>query len=227
MIHKSDKSLCHQAMPNPSPVQKVPNDVNMMPATYFVVFSGTRAAGLRSANPAAATTMTATSSPSSNTALDEVKNPVRSVMSAGPKIATIAMIAANPHAAPESADRHDRVNATANTAVSASTASAADAKNAVPASSHVCMPVFYPPRIDQPSRPAGDAGVGGSTSTSSAAQSSRKNAAASVTRPIVWNEPRSESFVTLAGLMSTFTTRTVAGSMFPTAIECSSVQIMS
>jgi hypothetical protein len=40
-------------------------------------------------------------------------------------------------------------------------------------------------------------------------------------------EPRSVSFVTLAGLMSTQITLQLAGNRFPTAIEWSSVQTMS
>ena len=44
-----------------------------------------------------------------------------------------------------------------------------------------------------------------------------------MTTPTVWEEPRSLSLVTTAGLMSTHTTRTQEGSMFPTPMECSMV----
>ena len=45
--------------------------------------------------------------------------------------------------------------------------------------------------------------------------------------PSVWCEPRSVSFVTELGLMSTQTVLHEAGSRLPTAIECSSVQTIS
>ena len=48
-----------------------------------------------------------------------------------------------------------------------------------------------------------------------------RNRPTSVTTPTVWAEPRSESFVTTAGLMSTQTTRTQDGSMLPTPMLCS------
>ena len=48
-----------------------------------------------------------------------------------------------------------------------------------------------------------------------------KNRPTSVTSPIVCDDPRSASFVTTAGLMSTHTTGTQAGSMLPTPIPCS------
>ena len=44
---------------------------------------------------------------------------------------------------------------------------------------------------------------------------------------MVWNVPRSLSLVTVAGLMSTQTTLTHAGSRLPVAIECSAVAISS
>ena len=44
---------------------------------------------------------------------------------------------------------------------------------------------------------------------------------------MVWNVPRSLSLVTVAGLMSTQTTLTQAGSRLPVAIECSAVAIRS
>ena len=55
----------------------------------------------------------------------------------------------------------------------------------------------------------------------------RRNGSTSVTRPIVWNVPRSPSLITVAGLMSTQTTFTQAGSRLPVAIECSAVAIRS
>ena len=58
---------------------------------------------------------------------------------------------------------------------------------------------------------------------SSSAASDRRNGSASVTMPTVWMLPRSVSFVTVAGLMSTQATFTHAGSRLPTAIECSVV----
>ena len=48
----------------------------------------------------------------------------------------------------------------------------------------------------------------------------------SVTRPTAWKVPRSASFVTTPGLMSTQSVFTVAGSRFPTAIECNIVPII-
>ena len=48
-----------------------------------------------------------------------------------------------------------------------------------------------------------------------------------MTRPTVWKLPRSISLVTTAGLMSTQTVATDAGSRFPTAIECSIVESIS
>src|SRR5438552_14295452 len=53
-----------------------------------------------------------------------------------------------------------------------------------------------------------------------------RNKPTSVTIPSVCAEPRSASFVTTAGLMSTHTTRTQLGSMLPTPIECSIVDSM-
>ena len=47
-----------------------------------------------------------------------------------------------------------------------------------------------------------------------------------MTRPTVWNVPRSLSLVTVAGLMSTQTTLTHAGSRLPVAIECRAVAII-
>jgi hypothetical protein len=38
-------------LPNPSPVQKVPKVVNMIPTTNFSVFSGTFASGTRARAP--------------------------------------------------------------------------------------------------------------------------------------------------------------------------------
>src|SRR2546427_495252 len=57
--------------------------------------------------------------------------------------------------------------------------------------------------------------------------SSRKNDSTSVTRPIDCQLPRSASLVTTAGLMSTHTVRTPAGSMLPVAMECSMVESIS
>src|SRR5206468_10116942 len=54
----------------------------------------------------------------------------------------------------------------------------------------------------------------------------RRNGSTSVTRPTVWNVPRSLSLVTVAGLMSTETTLTQAGSRLPVAIECRAVAII-
>src|SRR3954447_21166599 len=51
-------------------------------------------------------------------------------------------------------------------------------------------------------------------------RSSRKSPT-SVTTPTAWPVPRSLTFVGTAGLMSTQTIRTHAGSMLPTAMECS------
>src|SRR5207249_12273963 len=51
----------------------------------------------------------------------------------------------------------------------------------------------------------------------------RRKGSASVTTPTVWTLPRSVSFVTVAGLMSTHATLTQAGSRLPVAIECSMV----
>ena len=51
-----------------------------------------------------------------------------------------------------------------------------------------------------------------------------RNKPTSVTRPIVCDDPRSASFVTTAGLMSTQITGTQAGSMLPTPIPCSIVE---
>ena len=48
----------------------------------------------------------------------------------------------------------------------------------------------------------------------------------SVMMPIAWALPRSASLVTVAGLMSTHTSGTDAGRMFPVAIECSIVATM-
>src|SRR5207253_178676 len=54
--------------------------------------------------------------------------------------------------------------------------------------------------------------------------SSRKNDSTSVTSPTDCQLPRSASLVTTAGLMSTHTVRTPAGSMLPVAMECSIVE---
>ena len=54
-----------------------------------------------------------------------------------------------------------------------------------------------------------------------------RNNPTSVTRPIVWLDPRSASFVTTAGLMSTQITLTHAGSMLPTPMPCSIVDSIS
>src|SRR5207245_8107515 len=48
--------------------------------------------------------------------------------------------------------------------------------------------------------------------------SSRRKDSTSVTRPRVWEEPRSASLVTTAGLMSTQTVFTTAGSRLPVAM---------
>src|SRR5665213_3168407 len=65
------------------------------------------------------------------------------------------------------------------------------------------------------------------SAVSIARASSRRNDDASITMPRLWCEPRSVSFVTDAGLMSTQTVLHVAGSRLPTAIEWSSVQTIS
>src|SRR5205814_721752 len=57
--------------------------------------------------------------------------------------------------------------------------------------------------------------------------SRRRNNPTSVTMPIVCDEPRSASLVTTAGLMSTQTRRTHAGSILPTPIPCSIVDSTS
>ena len=62
---------------------------------------------------------------------------------------------------------------------------------------------------------------------SSSLTSARKNGSASVTTPTVWTLPRSVSFVTVAGLMSTHATLTQAGSRLPVAIECNIVATIS
>src|SRR5437016_5745589 len=56
------KSPGHEA-PIPSAAQNVPRLVSRMPTAYFNVFSGTRASGLRTASPAAATTAAAVRPP--------------------------------------------------------------------------------------------------------------------------------------------------------------------
>src|SRR5713101_8261812 len=56
--------------------------------------------------------------------------------------------------------------------------------------------------------------------------STRRNGSTSVTKPTDWNVPRSASFVTVAGLISTQTVFTDAGSKLPTAMECSVVAII-
>ena len=60
-IPRIERSACGHSAPAPSAPQKIPNEVNIIPTTYFILFSGTRASGLRSANPPAATTTTAAS----------------------------------------------------------------------------------------------------------------------------------------------------------------------
>ncbi len=60
----------------------------------------------------------------------------------------------------------------------------------------------------------------------SASASVRRNRPTSVTMPMAWPEPRSASFVTTAGLMSTQMVRTQAGIMLPVAMECSMVESM-
>ena len=56
---------------------------------------------------------------------------------------------------------------------------------------------------------------------------SRLNAGSmSVTNPIAWKVPRSVSFVTTDGLISTQIVLTLAGRRFPTAIECNIVPII-
>src|SRR3989338_5572732 len=57
--------------------------------------------------------------------------------------------------------------------------------------------------------------------------SSRRNDSVSETMPMPWNVPRSASFVTTAGLMSTQTVFTVAGSRLPVAMACSVEASMS
>ena len=59
---------------------------------------------------------------------------------------------------------------------------------------------------------------------SSSSASCSTNSPTSVTTPIVWKLPRSASLVTTAGLMSTHTVCTAAGSRLPVAIECSMVE---
>ena len=53
------RNVCGHIAPAPSAPQKIPKDVSMIPTVNFIVFSGTRASGLRRANPDAATIMTA------------------------------------------------------------------------------------------------------------------------------------------------------------------------
>src|SRR5262245_25634247 len=61
------------------------------------------------------------------------------------------------------------------------------------------------------------------SSRSTSPTSARKKGSTSVTRPTVWNEPRSESLITVLGLISTQTTLTQAGRRLPTAMEWSVV----
>src|SRR5436305_15265327 len=56
----SDKG---HSTPNPSPVQKVPKVVNMIPTTNFSVFSGTFDSGTREKAPTRMTSRPATSAP--------------------------------------------------------------------------------------------------------------------------------------------------------------------
>src|SRR5215469_16438623 len=101
MITSSAASEPGQDAPAPSPPQNTPKLVSMIPTTNFIVFSGTRASGARTANPTAATstvaqpaaidarptflalapkvsTMKTTSSPSSSTPLNARVKPYQS-----------------------------------------------------------------------------------------------------------------------------------------------------
>src|SRR5579871_1218882 len=53
------------------------------------------------------------------------------------------------------------------------------------------------------------------------AQSSLRKPSTSMTRPMAWKLPRSESLVTTAGLISTHTVVTPADSRLPVAMPCS------
>src|SRR5262249_37709066 len=57
----------------------------------------------------------------------------------------------------------------------------------------------------------------------SSVTNARKKGSASVTMPMVWWLPRSASFVTVAGLISTQVTFTQAGSKLPVAMACKAV----
>src|SRR5660398_249724 len=62
---------------------------------------------------------------------------------------------------------------------------------------------------------------------SSSEANAGKKVPTSVTTPIACAVPRSMSFVTVAGSMSTQIVFTYEGSMFPTAMECNIVAIIS
>src|SRR5262249_6371425 len=59
----SAASLPGQDAPAPSAPQNTPNEVSMTPTANFMVFSGTRDSGARTATPTPATTTTATAAP--------------------------------------------------------------------------------------------------------------------------------------------------------------------
>src|SRR5262245_11796583 len=101
-IAGSDASPPGQSTPTPSPAQKMPNEVSMIPTANLSAFSGTRASGARTTKPTATTTATAaraasaasqircwaapnvstmntTSRPSSKTPLNESVNEYQSI----------------------------------------------------------------------------------------------------------------------------------------------------
>src|SRR5258708_19011884 len=90
---------------------------------------------------------------------------------------------------------------------------------------HFCILQFqlrivFSQRAHGASKPADYAGPPSSRT------STRRNGSTSVTSPTVWKVPRSASFVTVAGLMSTQTVFTLAGSKLPTAMLCRVVAII-
>ena len=60
MIASRAASPPGQEAPAPSAAQKIPNEHSITPTMSFIVFSGTRASGARTAKPPATTTATAT-----------------------------------------------------------------------------------------------------------------------------------------------------------------------
>ena len=107
MTIRIDASLPGQSTPAPSALQKIPNEVSMMPTTNFNAFSGTRVNGACTRMPAIRTTtnaapaasaakptlrwvppkvtmMNATSSPSRKTPLNATVNPYQSCSDRSP-----------------------------------------------------------------------------------------------------------------------------------------------